>query len=103
MAEIIEQGEVSILGTVLCTGDSYTIATKVFTIRTYNPSAYVIRLERYNAATTTTEVLFEFSLSAGDTLTDTTTYAVKENDQLILYSDIIGTSYYVYGASYASS
>jgi hypothetical protein len=100
MTEIIEQGQVSVTGTTLYTGGILEPITRIFVIRTYNPLPYVVRLERYNAATTSTEVLFEFTLAGGDTLTDSTLYGLKLNDQLILYSDIVGTSYYVYGQEY---
>jgi hypothetical protein len=96
MAEIIEQGEVNIAGTILCTGGT-GISTRLFVIRAYNNVPYVLRLERYSNDTATTETLFEFTLDAGDTVTDTTLYFLKNLDQLILYSDAPGTSYYIYG------
>ena len=103
MAEIIAQGEVSLLGTTLATGSSGTISTKVLTMRFYNSSVYVLTIERYDALTATTEVLYEFNLAAGDTVSDTLTYALKAGDKLTAYSDIPGTTYYVYGLDYAIS
>ena len=97
MNDIVGQGQINIAGTTLNTGNPLS---KIFTIRTYNPLACTVRLERYDDLTSSTEVLFEFALAAGDTLTDTTVYVLKENDQLILYSDIAGTAYYVYGTEY---
>ena len=73
MAEIIEQGELSILGTTLAVGTDAQVSTKVVTMRFYNPLAYVLTIERYDALTTTTEVLYEFNLAAGDTVSDTLT------------------------------
>ena len=101
MAEIIEQGELSILGTTLATGIEGAASTKIVTMRFYNPLAYVLTIERYDALTTTTEVLYEFNLAAGDTVSDTLTYALKAGDKLTAYSDIPGTTYYVYGLDYA--
>ena len=103
MAEIIAQGEVSVLGTTLATGSDAETSTKVFIMRFYNPLAYVLTVERYDALTTTTEVLYEFNLAAGDTISDTLTYALKAGDKLTAYSDIPGTTYYVYGLDYAIS
>ncbi len=103
MAEIIAQGEVSLLGTTLATGSTGLLSTKVVTMRFYNPLAYVLTIERYDALTTTTEVLYEFNLAAGDTVSDTLTYALKAGDKITAYSDIPGTTYYVYGLDYATS
>jgi hypothetical protein len=103
MAEIIEQGELSLLGTTLATGTSSTLSTKVTTMRFYNPSAYVLTIERYDAVSATSEVLYEFNLAAGDTVSDTLIYALKVGDKLTAYSDIPGTSYYILGIDYAIS
>ena len=103
MAEIIAQGEVSVLGTILATGSTAEISTKVSIMRFYNPLAYVLTIERYDALTATSEVLYEFNLAAGDTVSDTLTYALKAGDKITAYSDIPGTSYYVYGLDYATS
>jgi hypothetical protein len=103
MAEIIEQGELSLLGTILATGTASTLSTKVVTMRFYNPLAYVLTIERYDAVSATSEVLYEFNLAAGDTVSDTLTYALKDGDKLTAYSDIAGTTYYIYGLDYATS
>lgn len=103
MAEIIEQGELSLLGTILATGSASTLSTKVLTMRFYNPLAYVLTIERYDAVSATSEVLYEFNLTAGDTVSDTLIYALKEGDKLTAYSDITGTTYYIYGIDYATS
>jgi hypothetical protein len=103
MAEIVQQGEVNILGTTLYTGSHGIILTKITTLRFYNPLAYVLTLERYDATTATSETLYELTLGAGDTVTDDLTYALKEGDKLVVYSDIPGTTYYIYGLDYANS
>ena len=103
MAEIIEQGELSILGTVLSTGSASPVSTKITAMRFYNPLAYVLTIERYDAVSTTSEVLYEFNLAAGDTVSDNFTYALKQGDKLTAYSDIPGTTYYIYGTDYATS
>jgi hypothetical protein len=103
MAEIIEQGELSVLGTTLATGTTASLSTKVTTMRFYNPLAYVLTIERYDAQTATSEVLYEFNLAAGDTVSDTLVYALKAGDKITAYSDIPGTTYYIYGIDYATS
>jgi hypothetical protein len=103
MAEIIEQGELSVLGTTLATGTASTLSTKVTTMRFYNPLAYVLTIERYDALTATSEVLYEFNLAAGDTVSDTLVYALKAGDKITAYSNIPGTTYYIYGIDYATS
>jgi hypothetical protein len=103
MAEFSSQGDVSILGTLLATGSLGTALTKVITLSFNNPLAYVLTLERYDAKTASTIVLYEINLAAGDTINDTLTYALNTGDTLTVYSDIPGTSYYIYGINYASN
>lgn len=104
MAEFSKQGDVSITGTVLYTGTSTeSLLTKVIIMRFNNPAAYDLKLEKYDAATSTTNTIYDLTLSAGDTVTDNLSYALNPGDQLIVTSNIVGTTYYVYGLDYASS
>jgi hypothetical protein len=100
MTEIIEQGEVNVTGTVVATGNTGIASTKITTMKFYNPLAYRIILERYNASTATTNVLYEFNLDAGDSITDTTSYALNTGDTLTIYSNTPGTTYYVFGVNF---
>ena len=103
MTEFSLQGDISITGTVLATGSSGAILTKVIVLSFNNPLAYVLTLEKYDAATASTIVLYEVTLAAGDTINDTLTYALNPGDTLTVYSDILGTSYYIFGIDYASN
>ena len=101
MTEFSNQGELSITGTILITGGSATIALdKLIIIRLNNPLAYSVQLYKYEALTLTTTLIYDLNLSAGDTLTDSFSYALNNGDQLIAYSNILGTSYYTYGITY---
>jgi hypothetical protein len=101
MAEFSNQGELSITGTVLLTGGpAIGILNKLLNIRFNNPLAYSIQLYKYEALSTTTTLIYDLTLSAGDTLTDNLMYALNNGDQLIAYSNILGTSYYTYGITY---
>jgi hypothetical protein len=101
MAEFSNQGELSITGTILITGGISTIALdKLVIIRLNNPLAYSVQLYKYEALTLTTTLIYDLNLSAGDTLTDSFSYALNNGDQLIAYSNILGTSYYTYGVTY---
>ena len=102
MAEFSKQGSVSTSGTVLYTGSSGgALLTKVSTLRFNNPAAYNLVLEKYESATATTSVIYDLSLSAGDTVTDNLLYALNPGDQLIATSNIAGTTYYLFGIDYA--
>ena len=103
MAEFVKQGEVDLSGTILYTGSTSTTLTKIIALRFYNSVAYVLTLERYDAVTATSEVMYRLTLDAGDTVTDNLSYALNAGDQLTVYSDVPGTTYYVYGIDYASS
>lgn len=101
MAEFSNQGELSITGTILLTGGLTTIALdKLLVIRFNNPLAYDIQLYKYDALTITTTLIYDLTLSAGDILTDSFNYALNNGDQIIAYSNILGTSYYAYGIIY---
>ena len=101
MTEFSNQGEILTTGTVLLTGTNQTILKdKILGIRFNNPLAYNIKLYRYDYVTATIILIYNLNLSAGDTLTDNLTYALNNGDQLIAYSNILGTSYYTYGITY---
>lgn len=103
MAEFSKQGDVSVTGTVLYTGTSGTLLSKILILRFNNPAAYDLKLEKYDALTSTTVTIYDLTLSAGDTVTDDLSYALNPGDELIATSSIAGTTYYVYGLDYASS
>lgn len=103
MAEFSKQGDLSTSGTVLYTGTSGAVLTKVMALRFNNPLAYDLLLEKFEALTSTTTIIYDLSLSAGDTVTDNLVYALNPGDQLIATSNIAGTTYYVYGLDYASN
>lgn len=103
MAEIVKQGEVNVAGTILYIGSAGPVLTKITTLRFYNALPYVLTLERYDAISSTSETLYQLTLAAGDTVTDDLIYALNEGDELVVYSNIPGTTYYVYGIDYASS
>ena len=101
MTDFSNQGELSITGTILITGGISTIALdKLVIIRFNNQLAYDVQLYRYDALTITTTLIYNLTLSAGDTLTDNLTYALNKGDQIIANSNIAGTSYYTYGITY---
>jgi hypothetical protein len=103
MAEFSLQGNINIAGTLLATGSLGIALTRVITLSFNNPLAYVLTLEKYDAAAASTIVLYEVTLAAGDTINDTLSYALNPGDTLTVYSDIPGTSYYIYGIDYASN
>jgi hypothetical protein len=103
MAEFTKEGILSTSGTVLHTGAtpvSTTLLSKVIILRFNNPNAYGLKLEKYNATTLVTTTIYDLSLSAGDTITDNLMYALAPGDELIATSDIVGTTYYIYGLDY---
>lgn len=102
MAEFSKQGDLSTTGTVLLTGTGNGLS-KVMILRFNNPAAYDLKLEKFEFSTSSTIVIYDLSLSAGDTVTDNFLYALNPGDELIATSNITGTTYYVYGIDYANS
>ena len=70
-------------------------------MRFNNPAAYTLKLEKVEFTTSTTTVIYDLSLAAGDTVTDQFEYVLNPGDQLIATSNVVGTNYYVYGLDYA--
>jgi hypothetical protein len=104
MAEFSKQGDVATTGTVLFTGTpGGALLSKILTMRFNNPAAYNFKLEKFESATSTTTTIYDLTLAAGDTVTDNLSYALNAGDQLIATSNIVGTTYYIYGVDYASS
>ena len=104
MAEFSKQGDIAVTGTILYTGSISNISlTKVLILRFNNPAAYDLKLEKYEASTSTTTTIYDLTLAAGDTVTDNLSYALNAGDELIATSNIVGTTYYIYGVDYASS
>lgn len=102
--EFAIQGEIDfVAGTVLYTGSDNTLLTKILTLNFNNPAAYTLRLERYDSRSATTIVLYDLSLAAGDTVTDSLVYALNYGDTLTVYTSIAGTSYYAYGLDYGDN
>lgn len=102
MAEFSKQGDIAITGTLLYTGTSGgVLLSKVLNMRFNNPAAYDLKLEKYEASTSTTTTIYDLTLAAGDTITDNLSYALNAGDQLIVTSNIVGTTYYIYGIDYA--
>jgi len=99
MTEFTIQGTLSITGTTLLTGGSEgsPYLSRILNMRFNNPLAYVFELYKYEAATSTTILIYSLSLAGGDTVTDSLTYILNAGDQLIAYSDIVGTTYYANG------
>lgn len=58
--------------------------------------AFGIKLSRYDDALSNTIVLYNFTLSAGDTVVDDTLYVLKENDQLIVDVSTNSVDYLLY-------
>jgi hypothetical protein len=99
MAEFSLQGVLSTSGTVLYTGNG-TDLSKIIVLRFNNPAAYGLKLEKFEFSTSSTIVIYDLTLAAGDTVTDNFMYALNPGDQLIATSTVAGTTYYAYGTNY---
>jgi hypothetical protein len=101
MAEFTKTGKLSVTGTVLAVGGPSSVGlNRLFTVRFNNAVSYNIQIYIYEASSATTILMYALNLSAGDTVTDDFSYALSNGDQIIAYSSVVGTSYYIYGATY---
>lgn len=90
------QGEVGLTDTSLATSNSFNKVVNVISMRFRNDLAYVLTVSRYSKKYNRTDVLYEYNLSAGDTVLDTSGYTLEHDDVLYAKSSITGTSYLIY-------
>jgi len=90
------QGDVGLTNTNLVTSNSLNKVVNVISMRFRNDAAYVLTVSRYSKKYNRTDVLYEYNLSAGDTVLDTSGYVIDHDDILYAKSDIPGTTYLIY-------
>ena len=89
----VEQGDVGLTNTTIKTNIIYGSVTIVNFLRFRNPAAYTLTLSRYSKKTNRTDVVYQYALSAGDTIVDTTQYILNYGDVLYVRSSVTGTIY----------
>lgn len=88
-----KQGELGLTDTIIQKSNVYQSFAVVSSLRFRNASAYILTVSRYSKAANRTDVLYQYNLSAGDTVLDTTTYLLDYGDILYAKSNIAGTIY----------
>jgi hypothetical protein len=89
----VEQGDVGLTNTTIKTNVIYGSVTIVNFLRFRNPAAYTLTLSRYSKKANRTDVVYQYALSAGDTIVDTTQYILNYGDVLYVRSSVTGTIY----------
>lgn len=84
-------GTVDVTGTILYTGPAG--GATISALRFNNPAAYDITISRFNNIDGTTLDLYTLNLSAGDTISDTYNYTLKDGDYIMVTSSVPGTVY----------
>lgn len=84
-------------GTVASTGTTLFTApvggATVYALRFNNPLAYSITVSRFDNLLGTSIDLYTLNLAAGDTVSDSYNYVLKENDYIKVTSSVAGTVY----------
>ena len=93
MAVITVQGEASTTGTILWKCPKNKTAKFELITCTNTTGSYEIILSRFNNSTGSLVTIYKFTLDNGDFFSDSNNYFLKSDDQLILTSSILGTSY----------
>lgn len=65
-------------------------------LRFYGSLAYGIQLSRYDSILGTSIILYDLTLSAGDSVVDNSYYLLKENDEFILDVATNSVDYYLF-------
>ncbi len=93
---MIIQGELGTTNTVINSASpSLASDSSVLSMRFRNSSAYTLTVSRYSKKSNRTDVLYQYSLSAGDTVLDMNLYLFEPGDILYAKSSITGTTYLV--------
>lgn len=88
------QGTLSVSGTILHTAPDNNVS-EIRLLRFNNPSAYTLTLKKYTSGSPTQ--IYSINLAAGDTITDSFTYFLNENDYIEATSSVSGTTFIVEG------
>ena len=95
MASVSRQGIINTnTGSTLCEalpGKELVVINMRFTCS----SAYTLTIKRYNHIGVITSTLYELTLNAGDTVTDTFEYLLTSGDKIIASSDTSGVVYII--------
>ena len=89
----VEQGELGLTDTVIKNNSVYGSVTIVSLLRFRNASSYVLTLSRYSKKSNRTDIIYQYTLSAGDNVLDATQYLLNYGDILYAKSSVTGTSY----------
>jgi hypothetical protein len=93
---MIIQGELGTTDTIIkSVSPAQGSLGSVATMRFRNPAAYVLTVSRYSKKNNRTDVLYQYTLSAGDTVLDMNLYLLEAGDILYAKSSIAGTTYVI--------
>jgi hypothetical protein len=88
-----KQGEVGLTDTIISKNNVFQSTSIVNGMRFRNGSAYTLTVSRYSKVANRTDILYQYALSAGDTVLDTTAYMLDYGDILYAKSNVAGTIY----------
>jgi hypothetical protein len=97
MKNIEYNGTVTISGTKIYTHLPLTEedSSKSVIIKFNNSVPYVITLSKYNLQTRKLNLLYELTLSDGDTIFDSTPYFINRGEYLFASCDVVGTTFLI--------
>jgi hypothetical protein len=90
---MVTQGELGTSNTLLAGNPNYSAPTVVTTLRFRNAAGYVLTVSRFSKRNNRTDVLYQYTLSAGDTVLDASSYILEPGDLLYGQSSVSGTTY----------
>jgi hypothetical protein len=92
---MIIQGELGTTNTIIAqNGPVYNEdLSTVNTLRFRNASAYILTVSRYSKKSNRTDIIYQYTLSGGDTVLDMSNYILEFGDILYAKSNISGTTY----------
>ena len=91
----VQQGELGLTDTILHSNNVYGGLSFTSMLRFRNSSAYTLTVSRYSKKTNRTDIVYQYALSAGDTVLDSSQYILNYGDILYARSSVAGTTYMV--------
>jgi hypothetical protein len=90
---MITQGDIGTSDTLIAGNPKYSASMMVLSIRFRNSAAYVLTVSRYSKSADRTDILYQYTLAAGDTVLDASSYTLEKGDLLYARSSVSGTTY----------
>ena len=90
---MVKQGELGTTDTLLGGNATYKVPYVITSIRFRSPSSSVLTVSRYSRKDNRTDIVYQYTLAAGDTVIDSSSYTLEPGDFLYARGSVSGITY----------